>query len=57
MAFREVLVCSCSEEQNSSAQFRKAGMNTAFWENDIVITGGQTTSIKMSAPEQGCVEQ
>jgi hypothetical protein len=34
----------------------QAGMNTAYWEqDDVVITSGQTTSVKLSSPEQACL--
>jgi Polysaccharide lyase family 4, domain II len=37
----------------------QAGMNLAFWEQreKVVITAGQTTSVKLPSPEQSCLSQ
>lgn len=36
----------------------QAGMNVAYWkQDDVVITAGQTTSVKLSSPEKACLAQ
>jgi Carboxypeptidase regulatory-like domain len=35
----------------------QAGVNSAFWDTDVVVTAGQTTSVKLSSPKRACVQQ
>jgi hypothetical protein len=35
----------------------RAGINDAFWTSDVVAQSGRTTLVKLSSPEQSCVEE